>query len=123
MPSPLSQLALSDLIERGELDRHLRRQRRRYSRRRKVLLEALTRELPKASVSGEAAGLYVVVGLPEGVSEQAALDAASSRGIAIEGVGGSSPALVLGYANLADAAVAMAVEALAASIHDAGHPQ
>ena len=65
MPSPLNQLALSDLIERGELDRHLRRQRRRYSRRREVLLEALARELPEARVSGAAAGLYVVVGLPE----------------------------------------------------------
>ena len=91
MPSPLNQLALSDLIERGELDRHLRRQRRRYSRRREVLLEALARELPEARVSGAAAGLYVVVGLPDGVSEQATLDAARSRGIAIEGVGGSSP--------------------------------
>jgi GntR family transcriptional regulator/MocR family aminotransferase len=29
MPAPLGQLALADLIERGELDRHLRRQRRR----------------------------------------------------------------------------------------------
>ena len=70
-------------------------------------------------MSGAAAGLYVVVGLPDGVSEQAVLDAARSRGIAIEGVGGSSPALVLGYANLADAAVIPAVEALAASLRDA----
>ncbi len=119
MPSPLNQLALSDLIERGELDRHLRRQRRRYSRRREALLDALASKLPEASVSGAAAGLYIVVGLPDGVSEQVALEAARSRGIAIEGVGGSTPALVLGYANLADAAVVAAVEALAASLRDA----
>jgi GntR family transcriptional regulator / MocR family aminotransferase len=118
-PSPLNQLALSDLIERGELDRHLRRQRRRYSRRREALLVELARKLPKASVSGAAAGLYVVVGLPDSVSEQAVLDAARSRGIAIEGVGDSAPALVLGYANIADAAVTPAVEALAASLRDA----
>jgi GntR family transcriptional regulator/MocR family aminotransferase len=119
MPSPLNQLALSDLIERGELDRHLRRQRRRYSRRREALLEALAAVLPEARVSGAAAGLYVVVGLPDGLSERAALDAAYARGIAIEGVGGPSPALVLGYANLADAAVGPAVKALAASLRDA----
>jgi hypothetical protein len=53
-----------------------------------------------------------------GVSEKAALAAARSRGIAIEGVGGSSPALVVGYANLPDAAVAGAVDALGASIRD-----
>jgi GntR family transcriptional regulator/MocR family aminotransferase len=119
MPSPLNQLALSDLIERGELDRHLRRQRRRYSRRREALLEALARKLPEARVSGAAAGLYLVIGLPDGVSEKATLDQARSRGIAIEGVGGSSPALVIGYANLADAGVLPAVEALAASLHAA----
>jgi GntR family transcriptional regulator/MocR family aminotransferase len=119
MPSPLNQLALSDLIERGELDRHLRRQRRRYSRRREALLEALTRELPEARVSGAAAGLYVVLGLPDGIGEQAALEATCARGIALEGVGGASPALVLGYANLADAAVVTTVEALAASLREA----
>ena len=119
LPSPLNQLALSDLIERGELDRHLRRQRRRYSHRREVLLDALASKLPNARVSGAAAGLYVVVGLPDGISEQTALDAARSRGIALEGVGGASPALVLGYANLVDAAVAPAVDALAASLGDA----
>jgi GntR family transcriptional regulator/MocR family aminotransferase len=122
MPSPLNQLALSDLIERGELDRHLRRQRRRYSHRREALLDALARELPEARVSGAAAGLYIVVGLPDGVSEQAVLAAARHRGIALEGVGGSTPALVVGYANLADAAVIPAVEALAASVWEMGRP-
>ncbi len=120
MPSPLNQLALSDLIERGELDRHLRRQRRRYSRRREALLDALDRKLPDVRVSGAAAGLYVVVGLPEGVGEQAVLDAARARGIVLEGVGAPTPALVVGYANLADAAVMPAVEVLAASLRAAG---
>jgi GntR family transcriptional regulator / MocR family aminotransferase len=119
MPSPLHQLALADLIERGELDRHLRRLRRRYSRRRDALLEALARKLPESQVSGAAAGLYVLVGLPKGVSEQAALAAARSHAIALEGAGGSSPALVVGYANLPDAAVDHAVDALAASIREA----
>jgi GntR family transcriptional regulator/MocR family aminotransferase len=116
MPAPLHQLALADLIERGELDRHLRRQRRRYSRRRAMLLDALARRLPEACVSGAAAGLYVVVGLPDGVNESEALAAARACGIALEGAGGPSPALVIGYANLADAAVSGAVEALARSI-------
>jgi GntR family transcriptional regulator/MocR family aminotransferase len=119
MPASLHQLALAELIERGELDRHLRRQRRRYSRRRGALLEALGRALPEASVSGAAAGLYLVVGLPTGTSEQPALTAARSRGLALEGVGGPSPALVVGYANLSDAAVTQAVDALAASVREA----
>jgi GntR family transcriptional regulator/MocR family aminotransferase len=119
VPAPLHQLALADLIERGELDRHLRRQRRRYSRRREAMLDALARKLPEATVTGAAAGLYVVVGLPDGVSEQSALLAARSRGIALEAAESSSPALVVGYANLPDTLVGHAVEALTASVHEA----
>ncbi len=119
MPGPLEQLALADLIERGELDRHLRRQRRRYHRQRDALLAALAATLPELSVHGAAAGLYAVLRLPDGVSEQAVLAAARSRGIALEGLDGSTPAIVLGYANLNDAAIQPAVAALAASIAQA----
>jgi GntR family transcriptional regulator/MocR family aminotransferase len=119
MPAPLEQLALADLIERGELDRHLRRQRRRYHRQRDALLAALARKLPEVSVHGAAAGLYVVLHLPDGLDEQAVLAAARSRGIALEGLSGSTPAIVVGYANLADAAIEPAVAALAASIAQA----
>lgn len=118
-PSPLLQLALADLIERGELDRHLRRQRRRYKRQREALLEAIGQELPDVTVQGAAAGLYVVLHLPGGLDEQRLLVAARSRGIALEGMGGAAPALVIGYANLTPAAVGPAVAALAASVRQA----
>jgi GntR family transcriptional regulator/MocR family aminotransferase len=116
MPAPLQQLALADLIERGELDRHLRRQRRRYKRQREELLAALATELPDVTVHGAAAGLYVVLHLPGHLNEDAVLAAARSRGIALEGLGGRTPALVIGYANLTHAAVKPAVAALAASV-------
>lgn len=118
-PSPLQQLALADLMERGELDRHLRRQRRLYSGRRAALLQALGQRLPELTVSGAAAGLYVVLSLPLRSSEQAVLCAARARGIALEGRGGESPGLVLGYANLPDAAVGAAVETLAQALGSA----
>jgi hypothetical protein len=47
------------------------------------------------------------------------LNAARSRGIALEGLGTDAPAVVVGYANLTDAAVEPAVAALAASIKQA----
>jgi GntR family transcriptional regulator / MocR family aminotransferase len=123
MPSPLHQLAFADLIERGELDRHLRRQRRLYARRRELLLAALERKLPQVSVSGAAAGLYMLVGLPAGVGEQAALEAARAHGLALEGAGAAKPALVVGYANLAESSVDLAVDALGASIRQAGEQE
>jgi GntR family transcriptional regulator/MocR family aminotransferase len=52
------QLALHDFIARGELDRHLRRTRQRYARRREALLEAVARHLPQARLSDGTAGLY-----------------------------------------------------------------
>src|SRR6185437_14503695 len=42
----LTQLGLAVLLERGELDRHVRSSRPVYRRRRDVLIAALARELP-----------------------------------------------------------------------------
>ncbi len=47
----VGQLALCDFIERGELDRHVRRMRLRYQRRRDALLQALARWLPQGRPS------------------------------------------------------------------------
>ena len=59
----LDQLALASFIERGELDRHLRRMRLRYRRRRDRLVAALGEHLPDNEVGGAAAGLHVTVAL------------------------------------------------------------
>lgn len=120
MPGALDQLALADLIERGELDRHLRRQRRRYRRQRDALLAALAERLPEVEVQGAAAGLFVVLRLPAGVREEEVLDHARSVGVALEGGGGRQPSVVVGYANLAEAGVRPAIETLAACVRAAG---
>ena len=119
MPAAMGQLALADLIERGELDRHLRRQRRHYRRRRDALLDALATRLPEVEVRGAAAGLFVLLGLPAGVGEEAVVGHARTVGVAIEDGGGPRPSVVLGYANLPEASIASAVEALAASVRAA----
>ncbi|HEY1687523.1 MAG TPA: PLP-dependent aminotransferase family protein [Solirubrobacteraceae bacterium] len=119
MPAPLLQLAFADLIERGELDRHLRSQRRRYGRQREALLAALQSAFPEAAIRGAAAGLYLVLELPAGIEERHVLDAARRRGIAVAGLGDSEPGLVIGYANLPEPSVAPAVQALSASIAEA----
>jgi GntR family transcriptional regulator/MocR family aminotransferase len=114
--SPILQIALAQMIERGELDRHLRRQRRRYARRREALLEALGARLPALTVSGASAGLFAVLELPSGLDERTAAEAAAARGISLERRRGQGPALVLGYAGLAPSAAVPAVGQLAAAI-------
>jgi GntR family transcriptional regulator / MocR family aminotransferase len=107
----VGQLALHDFIERGELDRHIRRMRLRYQRRRDALLEALGGALPQARVSGAAAGLYELVELPEGTDEAALVAAAAARGVGVEGLAlhrfnpGGPPGLVLGFGCLSESAI------------------
>jgi len=118
----LDQLALADLVASGELDRHLRRTRRRYRSRRDALLDAVAAELPGAAVEGIAAGLHAVVRLARGSDEAATVRAAAERGIALDGLAafhrGAAPAaaaLVMGYGNLTEPAIGRGIAELAAA--------
>lgn len=119
MPAPLAQLAFADLIERGDLDRHLRRQRRLYRARRDALLEELAERLPELRVMGAAAGLFLTLMLPPGTEEASVLAGARANGLALQGLGASDPGIVVGYANLDRASVPRAVRLLARSIESA----
>jgi len=117
-PPTLDQLALADMLERGEVDRHLRRQRHRYRRRRDALLAQVAEQLPEVEVRGAAAGLFAVFLLPPGADEDAVVAAAAERGVALEPrrAIGDGPGLVAGYANLPEAGAPAAVAALADAI-------
>jgi GntR family transcriptional regulator/MocR family aminotransferase len=118
----IGQLALHDFIERGELDRHIRRTRLRYQRRREVLIEALGRWLPEASPGQGAAGLYELVALPETVDEPALVARAATRGVGVEGLAlhsfapDSPPGLVLGFGCLAEPEIERGVRLLAEAL-------
>jgi GntR family transcriptional regulator/MocR family aminotransferase len=118
----VGQLALCDFLARGELDRHVRRMRLHYQRRREVLLEALHRWLPTARARGSGAGLYELVELPEGVEESALIAAAAAHGVGMEGLSwhrcthGGSPGVVLGYGNLSEPAIEHGVRLIAQAL-------
>jgi len=118
----IGQLALCDFIERGELDRHIRRTRLRYQRRREALLEALARRLPQARVAGGAAGLYELVELPEDVDEAALVAGAAERGVGLEGLAlhrfnpEGPPGLVLGFGCLPEPAIEHGIRLLAEAL-------
>ena len=58
----LDQAALTDFIREGHLERHIRRMRRLYGRRREVLVESLARHFgANARVRGDAAGMHLLV--------------------------------------------------------------
>jgi GntR family transcriptional regulator / MocR family aminotransferase len=58
----LEQAALADFIAEGHLERHIRRMRRLYGRRRATLLNSLERHFAdRAEVLGDAAGMHAMV--------------------------------------------------------------
>jgi GntR family transcriptional regulator/MocR family aminotransferase len=118
----LEQLALADLITRGEFDRHLRRMRPVYRRRRDALLTALARRLPRLEPAGVSAGLHLVTWLPPHLDEATVVEAAADAGVGIEGVTPyriSHPGpggLIFGYATTNEQAIAEGVDILARAI-------
>ena len=124
-PSAVEQLTLAEFITSGAYDRQVRRARLAYRRRRDRLVRALTDHAPAVTVSGIAAGLHVVVQLPDRTEEDA-IAAASERGVAVEGLGTFTrpghdhpPALVVGYATPPDHAYSTAVARLVAALGSA----
>ncbi len=111
----LDQLALADLITRGELDRHLRRMRARYGPLRQALVDRLAQALPDAATGGVAAGLFVPVTLGPGRRGGGAL-ALAGVGEALTPAGEDGPDLLLGFAGHSESAIADGVRRLAAAV-------
>jgi GntR family transcriptional regulator / MocR family aminotransferase len=122
----LEQLALARFLAGGEYDRHVRRARGVYRRRRDRLLAALAAELPGLRVEGVAAGLHVLLRLPDGIDDRDVAAHAERDGVRVvplstyqlveRGRGG----LVLGYGRLHEDAIDQAVTALAPAVRHAG---
>lgn len=117
----LDQRIYAEFLRGGELDRHLRRMRLTYRRRRDVLLASMARHLPRWRVHGAAAGLHLVAELPPDLDERGVVGAAAAASIRVYAMGeyrarsraAATPALVLGYAGLNEAQLRDAVRRLA----------
>ncbi|MEC4015808.1 MocR-like pyridoxine biosynthesis transcription factor PdxR [Streptomyces sp. H27-D2] len=118
--SVLDQLTFADLIESGGYDRHIRRMRQRYRRRRDLLVTTLAEHAPHIRATGIAAGLHAVLRLPPG-TEQSIVEAAGRQGLALDGLAdfrhpeATMPAvdgLVTGYAAPPDHAYGAALDTL-----------
>jgi GntR family transcriptional regulator / MocR family aminotransferase len=112
----LDQLALATLVQSGRYDRHLRRMRASYARRRATLVDALTEHAPQVELHGLAAGFHAVAHLPDSLSEPAVISAAEARSIGLYGMSRyrssgaiSPPQLVLGFGNLREGAIAQGI--------------
>ncbi|WP_406113169.1 PLP-dependent aminotransferase family protein [Kitasatospora purpeofusca] len=141
--SPVTdQLTFAELITSGRYDRHVRRCRLHYRRRRDLLVTALAERAPQVRVTGIAAGLHAVLQLPPGSRPEAELlERARAAGLVLTGLDwyragpdaeralglpapenrsgaapdtapNAAPALVVGYATPPDHAFPAALDAL-----------
>jgi GntR family transcriptional regulator/MocR family aminotransferase len=101
--SPLPQAAFARLVRGGGYDRHLRRSRLAYRRRRDALLSAVASHLPSWQPIGVAAGLHVVLRLPDGTDDVVVSQRLAEHDIHVPPLSGYTrlgtyPGLVVGYA-------------------------
>ena len=122
----LGQLTLARFLDSGAFARHLRRVRPIYRSRRDRLLAALAAHLPEIQPSGEAAGLHLLLRLPDEPGAGTLLDAAAKHGIRLEDAARNwadhnpqPPALLIGYGALRDSALGHGIKTMAAELHAA----
>jgi GntR family transcriptional regulator / MocR family aminotransferase len=119
----LIQATFAEFLDRGDLDRHLRRTRRIYRERRDALVESLGELLPGWRVGGVSAGLQAFVTLPEGQDSAAVAARARQHGIGLYPVddehldaAGRSASLILGYGTLRSSQLRDGIRRLATAL-------
>jgi GntR family transcriptional regulator/MocR family aminotransferase len=81
----LTQLTMADFIVAGHYDKHIRRMRTSYRRRRDTLAQRLAPFAPAVTVTGLSAGLHLLLLLPQG-TEPELLQRAGEAGVGIAGL-------------------------------------
>ena len=112
----LEQAAMADFIREGHMERHIRRMRRVYKRRREAFLDAVTRAFgDRATVAGDASGMHLVVRFDvPGIAARAArggVHLVSTRGY----YAGDAPAqeFIVRFTGLSERGIREAVKRLA----------
>jgi GntR family transcriptional regulator/MocR family aminotransferase len=127
--SVLEQYVLARLLATGDYDRHVRRIRRHYRKRRDTVIEALRRETPDATVEGFTAGLHLLLRLPQDVDENRYIAAAEQKGVAVLGVSqmyGSlppRPGVIIQYGRATPSMLEEAAKRLGAAVTAARNTQ
>ncbi len=115
----IEQIALADLIESKQFDRHVYRMKRLYDRKRKLLIRCLKEAFgTEIIISGELAGFYIMITLKRNITDE------DRKSITENGIeadyaedyavikGKHKNKVVLGYGNLSEAGIEEGVKRL-----------
>lgn len=112
----LEQAALTDFLAEGHLERHIRRMRRVYGERRRVLIAALAERFgPAAAVSGDPAGMHLMARFDDpALAARAARNRVQLVDAAAYYLASAPPgAYLMGYSALGERAIREGVRRLA----------
>jgi GntR family transcriptional regulator/MocR family aminotransferase len=122
------QRALSDFIDSGDFYRHIRRVRRIYADRRKLLLELLQQKLSQhVSFQDHQAGMQVCALLAPGLDDQAIAELALARGVQVSplsshyGGGDVQQGLLLGFCCFDESEISTNIDVLSDIIEAQAH--
>jgi GntR family transcriptional regulator/MocR family aminotransferase len=115
----LEQYALTDFIEEGHFERHLRRTRALYAQRREALMRNLSEVFgDQVSVAGERAGMHVMARFSTSLENDEVVRRAAAAGVFLTNAqplylnGGGQGEFVLGFAELDEARIREGVRRL-----------
>lgn len=108
--SRIDQAILTNFIGQGYFERHLNRMRKIYKLKHDTLMEALKLFEDNIKISGENAGMHLVIQLKTSMTEEEILEKAEKKGIKLYGLSQHfiempkkyNPTILLGYANLSE---------------------
>ncbi|HEY9623479.1 MAG TPA: PLP-dependent aminotransferase family protein [Crinalium sp.] len=105
----LEQYVLTDFINEGHLERHIRRMRSLYDQRRHCLVHALTTQLQhRVTILGENAGIHVMVKFHTDLTDAEILSRAAQVDVGLTSAhpyylnGGASGEFIFGYSELSE---------------------
>lgn len=118
--SKVDQLILQKFIEGGYYERHLNKTRALYKSRHDALLGCLKSRKQEFRISGENAGVHLLLHFQNGMSEEELITRAEARGIRVYGLSeyyvvpqpDREATILLGYANMSEEKIKEAVEIL-----------
>lgn len=119
--SKVDQIILQRFIEEGYYERHLNKMRALYKSRHDTLLAALRGWNTEFYISGENAGVHLLLHFRDGRSEEELIRLAASNGVKVYGLseyyvdgkkGQEESVILLGYANLSEEKIKDAVRLL-----------
>ncbi len=118
--SKVDQMIMQRFLEEGYYERHLNKTRALYKSRHDALLEGLKPMSDILAISGEHAGVHLLLTFENGMEEEELIERAEREDIRVYGMsdyrirknGEERPTILLGYANLTEEQIGEAVKLL-----------